>query len=468
MNRFWQTQRTRLTSALLAPADIALLAYFRIGFGLLMCWEMGWYLSSDLIEQYWIAPAFHFPYEGFEWLHPWPGVGMYVHVIALGICAICITLGLGYRWASALFGLGFTYLFLLDQATYLNQYYLICLLSFLLIFLPAHRMFSLDVRLGRVQAWQQVPGWMIGLLRFQVGIVYVFGGIAKLNMDWLGGEPVRMWLAEFSGKPLAGECLASEPAVWGIAYGGLLFDLAIVPLLLWNRSRRVGLVLMIGFHAINSHLFEIGLFPWLMMFSTLIFLPAHQFRQLFHEPLTNITTLKSLTNHRLSVGLIVGLFLYCLIQLSIPFRHFAYPGHVSWTEEGHRFSWRMKLREKSGYADFYMREQGDEKRILINPSSYLLPHQYSHMCTRPALILQFVHFIGESASQEATVPLIIITRAVASLNNRSPQYLILPDKNLMLIAPNTPFQEWGQPLLSGSNGKQGVENSGFEPMGRSK
>ncbi len=464
MNRFWQTQRTRLTSALLAPLDIALLAYFRIAFGLLMCWEMGWYLSSGLIGQYWIAPTFYFPYEGFGWLHPWPGVGMYVHVSVLGICAICITLGLGYRWASGLFWLGFAYLFLLDQTTYLNQYYLICCLGFLLIFLPAHRMCSLDVWWGRTQAWREVPAWMIGLLRFQVGVVYVFGGIAKLNTDWLRGEPVRMWLANFLEESGRIGWEWSEVVVWGIAYGGLLFDLLIVPLLCWRKSRRIGLVLMIGFHAINSQIFEIGLFPWLMMLATLVFLPAYQFRQLFPAFHLDTAAVKPLLNQRLSMGLIGALFCYCLIQMSVPLRHFIYPGHVSWTEEGHRFSWRMKLREKSGYVDFYVGEEGDEKRILIDPDRYLLPHQYSHMCTRPALLLQFAHFIGESESEEAAAPLIVIAKAVSSLNNRPPQYLISPDQNLMLIAPHTPFQEWGEPLLRQSNDFQSGRSFRFDPM----
>lgn len=468
MNRFWQTQHNRLTSALLAPRDIALLTYFRIAFGLLMCWEMGGYLSSGLIEQYWIAPVFHFTYEGFEWLHPWPGVGMYVHVIGLGVCAICITLGFGYRWATVLFWLGFTYLFLLDQTTYLNQYYLICCLSFVLIFLPAHRMFSLDVWLGRTQAWREIPAWMMACIRFQIGVVYVFGGIAKLNVDWLQGEPVRMWLANLLEQSEIAGGEGSEVVVWGIAYGGLLFDLAIVPLLLWNRTRRIGLVLMIGFHTINSQVFEIGLFPWLMMFVTLVFLPAHQFRKLFPALPEVSSVINPLPHQRLSTGLIVALLCYCLIQISIPLRHFLYPGHVSWTEEGHRFSWRMKLREKSGYADFYVGEQGDEEMVLLDPDRYLLPHQYFHMCTRPALVLQFAHFIGESASQNATAPLIVKVQAVSSLNSRPPQYLILPDQNLMIIAPRTPFQEWGVPLLSQSHDSLSERNPGFDLTACSK
>jgi len=40
----------------------------------------------------------------------------------------------------------------------------------------------------------------------------------------------------------------------------------------------------------------------------------------------------------------------------VPLRHLLYPGYVSWNEQGHRFAWQMKLRDKEGFANGKIRE----------------------------------------------------------------------------------------------------------------
>jgi hypothetical protein len=69
---------------------------------------------------------------------------MEVHFIVMGLLAAAIAAGMLYRVATVLFFLAFTYVFLLDQVCYLNHFYLVCLYSFLMIFVPAHRAFSVD------------------------------------------------------------------------------------------------------------------------------------------------------------------------------------------------------------------------------------------------------------------------------------------------------------------------------------
>lgn len=41
-----------------------------------------------------------------------------------------------------------------------------------------------------------------------------------------------------------------------------------------------------------------------------------------------------------------GLLLISFQQILYPLRHHLYPGDVTWNELGHRYSWRMKLRDK--------------------------------------------------------------------------------------------------------------------------
>lgn len=107
-----------LQKNLLAPVDAASLAVFRIGFGLIMAWEMYCFLSAGKVDYYFVEPVFHFKYLGFAWLQPWPRLWMYGHFYALLALALCLAAGLFYRFSALLFALGYTYVFLLDQAQY--------------------------------------------------------------------------------------------------------------------------------------------------------------------------------------------------------------------------------------------------------------------------------------------------------------------------------------------------------------
>ena len=201
--------RSRLTDKLFAPRDIASLAFFRVAFGILMLWEVYRYFSSRWIEKYFIATKFHFTYEFFQWVKPWPDDGMFLHFYLLGILSILITLGLFYRVSSILFFLGFTYFFLLEQARYLNHFYLVVLISFLMIFIPAHKAYSVDSWLSRRIKSSTVPFWALFLLQFQIGVVYFFGAVAKMNQDWIHGEPMRYWLADQLDFPVIGRFFTS-------------------------------------------------------------------------------------------------------------------------------------------------------------------------------------------------------------------------------------------------------------------
>ena len=143
-------------------------------------------------DSLYVTPPFHFTYWGFEWVQPLGETGMHLLFFTLIVASLLIALGLFYRPAIVIFFLGFTYVELLDVTTYLNHYYFVSLVSLLLIFLPANRDYSLDARWGLVARRTQTPLWTLGILRFQMGLVYVFAGLAKLNADWLlRAEPLK-------------------------------------------------------------------------------------------------------------------------------------------------------------------------------------------------------------------------------------------------------------------------------------
>src|SRR6266446_4953294 len=160
----------RLQKSAFTSVNIASLVFFRIAFGLLMVWEVYRYFANGWIAQHWLEPRFLFKYYGFSWVHPWPGQWLYVHLAALGLFALFIAAGFLYRISAALFFLSYTYFFLLDEAWYVNHTYLICLFSFLLIFVPAHRAFSVDAwRRPRLRS-NTTPAWTLWLLRAQMAV----------------------------------------------------------------------------------------------------------------------------------------------------------------------------------------------------------------------------------------------------------------------------------------------------------
>src|SRR5207248_2890641 len=138
--------------------------------------------GGNWVHAFFIDPKFIFPYHGLEWVRPWPEPFLTLHFVLLGVAGLLVALGLCYRTAAVAMTVLLTYVFLLDEMQYLNHVYLMCLLSFLLIWMPAQQCFSLDGR-GRRPAnskeGELVPFWPVFLLRAQLFIVYFYGGIAK-------------------------------------------------------------------------------------------------------------------------------------------------------------------------------------------------------------------------------------------------------------------------------------------------
>ena len=106
-------------------------------FSIIRFWAKGW------IEKLYIDPVFHFKYYGFEWVTDL-GSNIYLLFIICGLSSFFLILGLYYRAAIIIFFLSFTYIELIDKTTYLNHYYFVSVLSFLMCWLPAANYFSID------------------------------------------------------------------------------------------------------------------------------------------------------------------------------------------------------------------------------------------------------------------------------------------------------------------------------------
>ncbi len=459
----------RLCVALFKPVDISFLVFFRILFGGIMLWEVYRYFTNGWIRRYYIEPAINFTYYGFSWVKPWPGQGMYIHFLVLGVAAACLMVGFFYRFAAPVFFLTFTYAFLLEQTRYLNHLYLVCLIGFVMCFLPAERAFSVDALLRRKIRSDVVPAWILWLLRVQVGIPYFYGGIAKLNSDWVhGGEPMRTWLRPFARVPTFGPIFSSDFVVYFFVIGGLMLDLLIVPLLLWRRTRPLAVPAAIFFNLSNALIFDIGIFPWMMLGSLLIYFPPDLLRRVAKafwspddEASQKTPRLAETSNNELSFAsqkIIVGLLaIYLGFQVIFPLRHYLYPGNVSWTEEGHNFAWHMKLRTKEGEAVFTVTDPKSGQTWTIKPEGYLKSHQLMKMITKPDLIIQFSHYLAEEKRREGYDNVEVRARIMVSLNGRQPQLLVDPNVDLAKQEVSLLPARWIVPLSTPLESRQAVD-----------
>jgi vitamin K-dependent gamma-carboxylase len=435
--------RASLARRLFATVDIASLVCFRVLFGLLMFVEV--WRDLPLVGETYIAPPFHFTYYGFHWVRPLPGDWMFVVFGVLGLAALCVTIGLFYRLAALVFFVGISYVFLCEQGVYLNHMYLIALISFLMIFVPAHRAASFDAWLRPAVRSQTAPAWALWLVRAQIGIPYFYGGLAKLNADWLRGWPLRVWLADRDDLPVVGPLMHEEWVTYFFSYGGLLFDLLVVPALLWRPTRAIAFVLALCFHLINTAVFSIGIFPWVMMAATTIFFEPDWPRRVANRalrwsgaapppPPTLAPPPARLGRGQRATLALLGTYLAW--QLLFPLRHWLYPGDVAWTEEGHKFAWRMKLRDKDGEVRFFATDPATGETWRIDDRRHLAWWQRDEMIGRPELILQFAHYLADELRAQGRPYVQIRVVALTSLNFREDELLIDPRVDLAAVQPS--------------------------------
>lgn len=373
---------------LFRPVDNARLILFRILFGLVMFFETAGAVVVGWVDDVYISPEFTFSFIGFEWLQPLPGKWMYAVFFLLSILALCVSFGYRYRLSILLLWVGWSYVYIIHKASYNNHHYLMWMLIGIFNFLPAHLDRSLDVRNGRVNRRKWCRNWQIQIFIALYLIVYTYAALAKLYPDWYRGIPMKIWFEYKTSRALVGPFYEWKYAPLLFAWGGILFDLLVIPALLWKPTRVAAFVVSLFFHLGNSITFEIGTFPYLMIASSILFFPDPYIRRKFFpdkDPEKLAEIVKVPPNYKLHQGI---LLLFIMLQVLLPLRHHLFRGNVFWTEEGHRLSWRMMLKSKSGTCQFRIKDTlGNEWRH--DPSLHLSREQYFTMSTRPDMIWQY-------------------------------------------------------------------------------
>jgi vitamin K-dependent gamma-carboxylase len=448
---------SRIRVAARRPVSAASSAVFRMAFGVAMVINAMLY-APVLARHYYIEPEVNFPYGALTFVTPPPAVGVYLLYGLMVVTGILIALGLWYRIAAVTFFLVTTYVFLLDSSYFQNHEYLISVLALMLVILPVDRYWSVDARRHPHRASTTVPAWVVWLLRFQIGVPYFYGGIAKLNSDWLQGEPLRRWLAWRTDIEPIATILTTEWVVWFMVYGALVLDLAVVWLLLYRRTRLAAFVIVTCFHLLNVWLFGLYIFPWLMIAATTIYFapswPEDLARRYSLGPLgaairrhsqqtepvaggsvatggaaasTGAATIGLSSGERTSRLLVAFFAIWVALQVTVPFRHYAIAGSPNWTEQGHRFAWHMKLRDKFGTVTFHVTKEGETWQV--DPAEYLGDHQLRRLPGDPDRLARFARFLSDRHGGAE-----VRADTMVSMNGRDPQPIVDPTVDLSAVS----------------------------------
>lgn len=438
---------------------------------------------------------FFLTYDLFHWVHIMPETSMALMFTGMRIAAILVLLGVLYRPAMAYLFVTWTYVLLLCNGHYNNHYYLLSLITFMMIFMAADRYLSVNQLIfyllhrfkvgagsvvGKLANWWhehqfKIPNWQVFLLKAQLFIVYFYGGLAKLNKDWINGYPLKIWLP---GKefPLLEAWLWTESAAYFFSYLGILFDIGVGFLLFYKPARKWVLPFLIAFHVSNHFLWNIGVFPWFMIAATAIFFVPDFPHQIYTFIKDRLFSGKGKTTPKKSkkgatasekrkakqqqkaaepvqigaVGgftwnrkLVVGLMgIYLMWQLLFPFRQYFYSGQVGWHGMGNDFAWRMMLIDRVYASKVIVTIPGEGAIGGVDMGKYMTGRQIKAMGHYPSHYIRFAHFLRDEMQENGLEGEPEINAYVfRSFNGRPFQPLIDTTANLVPMQAKT----WQKP-----------------------
>ena len=416
-------------------------------YSIIRFWLKGW------IQTMYIDPSFHFTFYGFEWVTP---LGNYTYLLFFicGLAAFFVAIGYKYYMSIIIFFLSFTYIELMDKTTYLNHYYFVSILSFLMIFLPSNSSYSVDSYLQK-KSFKYTPKWCVDSIKLLLFIVYFYSGLAKINKDWLfEAQPLKIWLTTGSYDfPLIGSNLMQQEWFhYFMSWGGMFYDLLIPFLLIYTRTRVFGFLLVIFFHLFTVLLFPIGMFPYIMIMSSLIFFSSKTHKKIldfilkpFIDKIKSIREMKIINIQKERISLIV-VSVFFIIQFLFPFRYSLYPGELFWNEQGYRFSWRVMLMEKKGYTTFKVVNKENDNSFYIMNNSFLTELQERQMSFQPDFIIEYAHFLGNYYKNLGLNDIEIYADSYVALNGRISKRFIDPEIDLLKQKRGFKNKDWIIPL----------------------
>ena len=419
---------------------IAPLAVWRIAFGLLMLAESWGAIATGWVRANLVEPRFHFVHmDVADWLEPLPGAGMYVYFAVMGLAALAVALGWRYRVSAVALAALWTGAYLMQKTSYNNHYYLAVLLCWWMTLLPADRAAALSPRpAAATHAW-----WIRGFAQAQLLIVFTFGALAKLYPGWLNGDFIHQSFTRKAGLPVLGPLLQAEWFQAFITYGAVAFDALIIPLLMWRPTRALAFAGLVGFNLFNSAVFQIGIFPYLVLAMTVFFFEPSAVGRWFRIPPLpqNDARIDRATGPVGRIGAVgaAALAAYFALQLALPLRHHLIRGDVNWTEEGHRLAWRMMSRAKAGTIRLEAVDPATGRAERLDPRELLTRKQAARLPTKPDFLWQYVQRVKADYAARGVPDVEVYARqSRVWLNGEGPAPLFRDSIDLAAV----PYHRW--------------------------
>jgi ABC-type multidrug transport system fused ATPase/permease subunit len=406
--------------------DNAPLIVFRIFFGFLLACETFGAILTGWVKENLVRPQFTFSHIGMEWLQPLPGSGMYYYFALMGVLGLLVMLGYKYRITLGLYTILWAGAYFMQKTSYNNHYYLLLLVCIIMLFLPANRYASVDAKQNPEIKKLSMPAWCSWVMIAQVAIVYFFATIAKFYPDWLDGTFTKN-LLDRSTSGAFHEIATQKWFYLFIAYAGIFFDLLVIPLLLFKKTRTIAFIASLIFHIFNSITLQIGIFPFFALTFVVFFYPPEKIRKLFFRKKPQLIN-PGYTDEGKAV-LKYFFIPYIIVQLFLPLRHHLIKGDVLWTEEGHRLSWRMMLRSRGGSTFFKVVNKATGETIPYNIRKVLTPKQKNSMESKADMIWQMAQYIKKDFMVKG-IDVAVYANSKASVNGHEWKTLIDPDTDL--------------------------------------
>ncbi|MGE0636085.1 MAG: HTTM domain-containing protein [Bacteroidia bacterium] len=421
---------TKLKESLTVQVENKYLSLFRILFFGFIALELIQFRKRDYFQAFLVDARVRFPYEFFPFDVEFTAQGFTSLFAITLISAVFCSAGLFFRYSKWVFTLSFGFLFFQDKMLWNNHWYLFFLVGFLALFMKLENSLSLDALVNPKIKNAYSPRWYFEILKLQIFVVYFFAGIAKLNYDWLvETEPIGTFIKQRENYFLLGWLFSIDSAKYFFAYSGIIYDLCIGFLLFSSRFKKLGIVLTFIFNIINSIIFDIGMFPFIMLACNYLFVFQHSIDE--KKSHKNTKSTQQLSKPIMQNGLFYFLIFYSSFQLIFPMRQFLYKGNPSWIGICERFSWRMMIQNKVPVKyDFYISEKSTGKNKRIDLRTFLFPPQIMAQVVFPDMIPQTAMAIQKDAEKAGLINPEIKAEIIVSLNKRKPQSLVDSTLNL--------------------------------------
>jgi hypothetical protein len=425
------------------PGHIAPIATFRFLFGLILFFHSISFFFNDAIKTIFEEPNYFFSHSGFEWLIPLPLPWMYVLFGALSVLALMISAGLFFRVSSILFLIIYLYVSNIDkaQAYQFSDFYSLTL--FIVLLLPSHRYFSLDILRKPSLRVDYIPRWCSWVLKIQVAMVFFDAGLSKLNTTWLlESQPFLTWVNNYWGNGFLGNIFSIQAVAMFTCWFIVFVEFAGPVAMFFSKTKVKVYIFLSIFLLFSFLLLPTGFLPIQIILLSTIYLSES-----LHHNVTSRTAyflndflqfnpkvFKSGRNLMLAYKnkLIVPLFFTWMFSILVfsNLSHFI----TYWKSEDKlkdlRISDKLIINKKEGKLKLYVYDEIDSTMTEIDLDQELTSKQLNAMAVNPSLLLQYSKYLNKKFLASGDENIQINADAFISYNGKSFERFIDPKLNL--------------------------------------